>query len=90
LKNYKDLPALGAPPSDPLASGGGEASRPPMVSGSWGIRSQTPTNPLFIQKSWLRHLSSPIQHIYPISMSLFCLSHSFVYLLYFCSSWDRS
>jgi len=29
-------------------------------------------------------------HIYPNSISLFCLSHSFVYLLYFYPSWDRS
>jgi len=29
-------------------------------------------------------------HYYPVSMSLFCLSHSFVYLLYFCPSRDRS
>jgi len=27
---------------------------------------------------------------YPVSMSLFCLSHNFVYLLYFCLNWDRS
>jgi len=27
---------------------------------------------------------------YPVFMSLFCLSHSFVYLLYFCHSWNRS
>jgi len=27
---------------------------------------------------------------YPVSMSLFCLTHSFVYLFYFCPSWDRS
>jgi len=26
----------------------------------------------------------------PRSMSLFCLSRSFVYLLYFCPNWDRS
>jgi len=27
---------------------------------------------------------------YPVFMSFFCLNHSFVYLLYFCSNWDRS
>jgi len=27
---------------------------------------------------------------YPISMSLFCLSHNVVYLLHFCPNWDRS
>jgi len=29
-------------------------------------------------------------NVYRISMSLFCLSYNLVYLLYFCSSWDRS
>jgi len=28
--------------------------------------------------------------IYPVYISLFCLSHSFVYLLYFCPNWERS
>jgi len=28
--------------------------------------------------------------LYPVFTSLFCLSYSFAYLLYFCSSWDRS
>jgi len=28
--------------------------------------------------------------IYPVSMSLFCLSYNFVYLLYFYPNWDRS
>jgi len=27
---------------------------------------------------------------YRVSMSLFCLNHRFVYLLYFCPGWDRS
>jgi len=27
---------------------------------------------------------------YCVSMYLFCLNHSFVYLLYFCPTWDRS
>jgi len=27
---------------------------------------------------------------YPVSMFLFCLSHSYIYLLYFCPNWDRS
>jgi len=31
-----------------------------------------------------------ISNNYPVSMSLFCLSHSFVDSLYFCSNWDRS
>jgi len=25
-----------------------------------------------------------------VSMSIFCLSHNLIYLLYFCPSWDRS
>jgi len=29
-------------------------------------------------------------HQIPIFMSRFCLSHSFIYLLYFCLNWDRS
>jgi len=28
--------------------------------------------------------------IYTVSMSLFCLNHGFVYLLFFCTNWDRS
>jgi len=35
------------------------------------------------------HLSAETYN-YPVSMSLFCLSHSFVYLLYFCPNWNRS
>jgi len=27
---------------------------------------------------------------YSFSIILFCLSHSFVYLLYFCPNWNRS
>jgi len=29
-------------------------------------------------------------YIYRVSMFLFCLSHNFVYLLYFCPSLDKS
>jgi len=28
--------------------------------------------------------------LYSVSMSLFCLNHSFVYLLYFCPNWKEA
>jgi len=73
LKNYEDLPALGAPPPDPLLAAGGKASRPLMVSGSWGLCPK-PRQPPLIQKSWLRHWSSPIQHIYLVELSFYVLA----------------
>jgi len=54
IKKLQKLPSAGAPFPYPLASGG-EAPRPPMASGSWEFRPQTPPNPNLIQKSWLRH-----------------------------------
>ena len=40
-KKMQNFQALGAPPQDPRAFGG-FAPRPPIASGGWGLRSQTP------------------------------------------------
>ena len=40
MQNFR---ALGAPPSDPVPlKAGGFAPRPPLASGGWGLRLQTP------------------------------------------------
>jgi len=40
-------------------------------------------------KTWCTS-ASLIFFLYCVSMSVFCLSHSFVYLLYFWPSWNKS
>jgi len=47
LKRCKNRPALGDSPPDLLAFGG------------WGLRPQTPDNPLLIENSWLRSCFVP-------------------------------
>jgi len=43
FKNRKNRQALGAPPLDPLTSGGwGLCSRPPLASGGWEFCPKTP------------------------------------------------
>ena len=50
-KKMQNFRALGAPPSDPRASGGW--GQTPASSG-WGIRPQDPQNSPLIANSWLR------------------------------------
>jgi len=59
----------------------------------WNIARNTMCFIMNVTKCQIQNFSPsylPVLFKYRVSMSLFCLSHDFVYLLYFCPSWDRS
>jgi len=58
-------------------------SSPTRLEHSLGIRISLPLVGTYSYVGLLS-LILTITHIYPVSMTRFCLSHSFVYLLYFC------
>ena len=52
MQNFR---ALGAPPLTAVPpAAGGFATRPPLASGGWGLRPQTPQTAPSITNFWLR------------------------------------